>query len=88
MSEMRLSVRAGAGGVTSASNGESNGEVGDIGLVGGLEWVLIIFGEARRDLEMFEARLDCFWPIVTQWVCASWVSVSISILNFVSRNKG
>ena len=37
MSEMRLSVRAGAGGVTSASNGESNGEVGDVGLVGGLE---------------------------------------------------
>ena len=37
MSEMRLSVRAGAGGVTSASNGESNGEFGDVGLVGGLE---------------------------------------------------
>ena len=51
--------------------------------------MLIVFGEARRDSEeMLEARLDCFWPIVTQWVGASWVSLSISTLKLVSRNKG
>ena len=50
--------------------------------------MLIVFGEARRDLEeMLEARLDCFWPIVIQRVGASWVSLSISTLKFVSRNK-
>ena len=60
MSEMRLSVRAGAGGVMSAPEGKSKGDVGDVGLVGGLVNGLLV-GDARRDFEeMFEERLDCF----------------------------